>query len=352
MNPVEEVVSPFECEDAMTVIESEPEHVPSLVEDLLLKTGISILVGKPKVGKSSMARQLAVAVAEGRSFLGHNVISGDVLYFILEGPKGVVAQHFHKLGYTGTKGTIRIVHQMMPYEGELGLQKLEATLAANPKTVLVIIDPATKFLRLPDSDKNDIVSVAIEKLEAVAKKVGVHVQMLAHAKKKATDDVGDSLLGSTGFRAAADTNLFLVKVGNDRVLSTEQRWGTALEPTVVMYDAERGEMNLGKSVDEIQSAAEERKARKTRERIEADIIAVVAELHSPTHADVVSKVKGNAMAKLEVLNSLVERKLLVKSGAGTRGEPTCYSLNVPEAVDVEHKEDTQSQTESFMERFR
>jgi hypothetical protein len=61
---------------------TDPEHW--LVEGLLPAGGTSILVAKPKVGKSTLSRVLAVAVALGVPFMGKNALKGTVFYLTLE----------------------------------------------------------------------------------------------------------------------------------------------------------------------------------------------------------------------------------------------------------------------------
>ena len=243
--------SKFRILSALDVMNEAPEKVPCIVEGLLPLVGVSMLCAKPKVGKSSYARQLSVCIAEGRDFLGHSVTSGNVLYVNLEGPKDVLGSHLRKLGYTQTQGKIHVVDQRMPATGEEALKGL-ADVLAELRPQLVVIDPVIKFLRLLDSDKNDLVSPAIEALEVTAKKFATQIMMLVHGKKRATDDPGDAPLGSSGFRGGTDTNIFLMKQGQQRVLTTEQRWGTSLEPTAILWNETRCEMSLGRSIEEME----------------------------------------------------------------------------------------------------
>lgn len=51
----------------------------------LIPEGVTILGGKPKIGKSWLALDMCLAVAAGRTCLGDTVpIEGDVLYAALE----------------------------------------------------------------------------------------------------------------------------------------------------------------------------------------------------------------------------------------------------------------------------
>lgn len=317
---------PFALRSALDVIKATPAKPPCLVDDLLLSVGVSMITAKPKTGKSSLVRQLSVAVADGYEFLGHGTTQGSVLYLSLEGPLGVIGDHLRRLQYTERKGTIHIVDERMPTNINSVLEKMELTLASLPDCRLVIIDPALKFLRLADSNKTDDVGPAVELLEVIAKKFALHIMMVLHSGKRVNEDPGDNALGSTGFRGGTDTNIFLVKQGTDRIMSTEQRWGTALEPTVLLFNAETGENRLGSSLDDIENAKRLSKERKTRDRVQTDLLAAVAELKSATQAQLLAKVTGKGTTLLEALASLVENGMLEKSGTGSKGNPCVYRL--------------------------
>src|SRR5262249_17978219 len=78
---------------------SEPdEQVRWLIGGRLLASGDSLLVAKPKVGKSTLARCLAKAVARGEDFLGFRTFQGAVLYLALEEKRSEVQRHFRAMG--------------------------------------------------------------------------------------------------------------------------------------------------------------------------------------------------------------------------------------------------------------
>ncbi|MCU1240992.1 MAG: uncharacterized protein JWO71_1718 [Candidatus Acidoferrum typicum] len=320
-------VQPFKTQTGLELANAAPEIYHGLVDDLLLDIGVSMLCGKPKTGKSTFARQLAVAVAEGTTFLGKPTICGDVLYLILEGPKGVVQQHLKKLGCTEKRGTVHVVHEQMPHRGELGLKRLEATLKTLPKVKLVIVDPVSKLLRLADSDSYDEVTVVIEKLEQIAKTYSLHLQFLTHGKKRGSDDVGDSPIGSTGFRGGTDTNIFLSKQGTQRIISTEQRWGISMEPTLLFFDEEREAMSLGSTVEDEEAARNEARERKTIERIEQEIIEALLVEVNPTQGELLALVTGKTALKLRVLQQL-ESSGKLKSESDGKARRYCIAVPV------------------------
>lgn len=321
-------VQPFKTTSGLELVNAAPETYHGLVDDLLLDIGVSMLCGKPKTGKSTLARQLACAVAEGRPFLGKPTLCGDVLYLILEGPKGVVQEHFKRLGITQERGIIHVVHEQMPHKRELGLERLELTIKQLPNLRLVIVDPVAKLLRMADSDSYDETVLAIENLEELAKRHNLHLMFLTHGKKRETDDAGDAPIGSTGFRGGTDSNIFLRKQGTQRVISTEQRWGISMEPTLLVFDEHRQEMCLGRTCEEDREARHEHKERKTLERIEQEILDVILKKTSPQTGEILEAVTGKNVTILGVLESL-ERSGRVRTEPD--GKATRYLLpGIPE----------------------
>jgi len=78
---------------------SEPdEKISWIVADKLPAGGISILSAKPKVGKSTLARCLALAVARGEQFLGCPTTQGTVVYLALEEKRSEVQRAFSGFG--------------------------------------------------------------------------------------------------------------------------------------------------------------------------------------------------------------------------------------------------------------
>lgn len=308
-------VTPFQTIDGLDVVSSVEQVFSGLVGDLLADVGLTMMCAKPKVGKSTLARQLAVSVAEGEHFLGKPVKTGNVLYLSLEGPKHVVQQHFKTLGLTQTKGRVTLVHEHMPAHGELGVEKLRCTLDRLKDVRLLVIDPVGKLLRLAKSENYDEVLTAVELLEKLAKDYALHLVFLAHAKKRQTDDAGDSPIGSTAFRGGTDCNIFLRKQGIRRVISTEQRWGNPIEEeTFLDYDRERQVMTLGKPVADEQEEKQETRSAKTKERIERDLLSTLTLISltpesrekGVTQSQVLDQVQGNRALKLQVLKQLVE----------------------------------------------
>src|ERR1700753_4437636 len=120
-----------------------PEDVPFVVQNLLPTGGLSVLLGKPKAGKSTLARQLLVAVAQGGDFLGRNCEQGDVLYVALEEKESEVVSHLKQLGLRQTD-PLGIVLSTTGTGSPV--EALRQSLEAKPNVRLVVIDPVFRFL--------------------------------------------------------------------------------------------------------------------------------------------------------------------------------------------------------------
>jgi AAA domain len=315
----------LDLEDGLNLANESPTVESYLIENRMTDEGLSILCAKPKVGKTSLAFQMAVDVAEGRPFLGHPTKCGDVLYLYLEGPKSLPGKRLQKLGYTATRGKVHVFRKTMPRSFDEGRDLLINTLKENPQIKLVVVDTLPKLLRLQDSDRYDDAVLAMEWLEKVAQALHVHILCLVHAKKYVSDDAGDSLLGSTAFRGSSDTNFFLTKQGDRRILATEQRVGDSLEPTFLNLDRETQFLSLGPTVESAEESGRDSKRKQTRQRIETDIREVLLKSPGLTTRELVKQVTGKDQTIVEVIDQLEASGIIVPE---QDGKATKFSLPV------------------------
>ncbi len=217
-----------------TFQDGSPLAIPYVIDGLLTQGGFSVLGGKPKHGKSSLSRYEAVCVAKGKPFLDRQTTQGEVILISLEDPRNHVDNCLKALDYDpSTDAKIHIVEKLAPGINE-SIDAIGDVLAKMPNIRLVIVDTLAKLLRVNDMNDYSAVLSEVGKVHDLARNFShLHIQGLAHCKKIRTDDIFDSLLGSTALRGEPDTSLALYSEGGHRIIATETRIGRNIPPTIL-----------------------------------------------------------------------------------------------------------------------
>jgi len=224
-----DLISPFS-----TFHNGQPKPIPYLIDGLLPQGAFSILAGKPKSGKSSIARYEAICVAKGQPFLGRTVTRGEVLLISLEDPLNHVDNCLMSLGWNPKKDAPIHIVTKLPSSIDSSIAAIEHVLEQKPNIRLVIVDTLAKLLRVDDFNDYSGVLPQVEKVHDLARRFPhLHIQGLAHCKKVRTDDPFDSLLGSTALRGETDTTIVLYDDAKQRVIASETRIGRNIPPTLL-----------------------------------------------------------------------------------------------------------------------
>jgi len=207
-------------------------------------------------------------------------------------------------------------------EGRSGLS-IGACAQGNPSHKARHHRPIFRFIGVRDGNDYVQVNNALEQVLDLARRHSVHILAVHHLKKKESEDVSDSTLGSTAIVAAADTFLALrVDARGVRTLCTRQRYGRDMEPTILVWNEETRSFSLGETADK----AEQQAANATRIRIERELRAYVAAQPNCTLEAILNAVRGKVSTKKSVLQSFLDQKGFVRSGAGVKGEPHLYQI--------------------------
>jgi len=192
--------------------------------------GLTLLVGRPKVGKSWWALDLCVACATGRTTLGKvKPVQGDVLYLALEDGKRRLQNRLDKLlSAFGGEWPSRLLLAPMgswPRADQGGLARIEAWCNSVPNATLVVIDTLER-IRKPVSGKGPTYAAdyeAIAVLQKIATEFNIAIVVLHHDRKAEADDAFDTVSGTLGLTAAADTILIIKRQRNGTVLYARGR---------------------------------------------------------------------------------------------------------------------------------
>src|SRR5579863_9262304 len=180
----------------------------------ILPEGLTLLAGKPKLGKSWLALSLALSIASGGVALGKQPVSqGDVLYLALEENARRLQTRARQLLASMSEVPAGLDFALdWPRLAEGGLSCLEEYLKTHPNTRLVVIDTWAKIA--PRTDTRRCTQYegdydALTPLKRLAETYHVSILAVHHLRKTGAADVLDEITGSTGLTGAVDGTLIL-----------------------------------------------------------------------------------------------------------------------------------------------
>ena len=286
--------------------------VEYVVKNLLISGTVSCVVAKPKVGKSTFARNLCLAVSRGEDFLGFNTKQGECIYLALEEREEDIKNDFRAMGAEGRE-PIYIHAAAAPVEGIAGL----CDLVRAQRPILVVIDPLIRLARIRDEKAYAETYAALGPLIDVAREAGTHVMLTHHAGKSAKADAIDAPLGSTAIGGAVCTLVHLKRTETMRTIQTVQRISQDIPETVLQFDTESRSLSLGAQKDQadVQAIAEA-------------ILEYLKGADEPrTEAEIEEALEGKTGIKRKALRALVGQEKIIREGAGRRGDPYRYRFS-------------------------
>jgi hypothetical protein len=194
----------------------------------LIPEGLSILAGRPKVGKSWMALDVAIAVAAGRICLGERrPIEGDVLYCALEDNQRRLQRRIDKiLGYLGIGWPERLTLTTSWRRLDKGGVEDVAAWAgsvADPRLVILDTLAGVRPIRTRDGYTEDYESLAELHRLSNERGRGLGALVLHHTRKMDAEDPLDTISGTLGLAGCADTALVIARSPNGTTLYVRGR---------------------------------------------------------------------------------------------------------------------------------
>lgn len=184
------------------------------VVDGYITEGLTILAGKPKLGKSWLVLDICNAVAKGGFTLGDTkCVEGDVLYLALEdNPRRMKSRMAAVCPLARWPARLTFWHaDDMPRLDDGGLEALREWIRAQPNPRLIAID-TLKFVRplkRKDEDSYAYDYRSITPIKALADEFGIAIVVVHHTRKMGADDQLEAVSGTNGLTGAADTILVL-----------------------------------------------------------------------------------------------------------------------------------------------
>jgi len=178
---------------------------PRVVVPGLVAEGATVLIGRPKLGKSWLALDLCIAIAAGRPALGTlQPEAGDVLYLALDDGDRRLRRRMAALLSEGEPWPARLtLATRWRRASEGGLADIAAWCRAAANPAAVVIDSLGRFRSLKGAE-NAAIYNAIAQLQRMAREHGVAVIVVHHARRRSGDDPVETLGDIAG---VADTVL-------------------------------------------------------------------------------------------------------------------------------------------------
>ena len=183
---------------------------PAWIVPGILPVGLFTLSGRPKVGKSWLAMQIAVAVGSGGMVMERRVEKGNVLYLALEdNPRRLKNRLRKQRTPRGVSVTWR--NEWTPF-GDGGLAALEAEIDAGGYS-LVIIDTAARAMVGQDHNDGKVMGPLYDKLQRIAIDREMSILVIDHFRKPGAQgsDIINDVMGSTAKSGALDGVIGLIR---------------------------------------------------------------------------------------------------------------------------------------------
>ena len=200
----------------VTAAELQRKEFPpiSYVVPGLIPEGLSILAGRPKVGKSWLALDVGIAVAAERICLGdRQPIQGDVLYAALEdNPRRLQRRIDRILSPVSSDWPKRLSFATTWKRLDKGgVEDIAhwADSVTSPRLCILDTLAGVRPIRTREGYVEDYESLAT--LHRLASERGLAVLVLHHTRKMEAEDPIDTISGTLGLAGCADTALIIAR---------------------------------------------------------------------------------------------------------------------------------------------
>lgn len=181
----------------------------------LLPQGAAVLSASSKVGKSWMALDLAIAVAQGTQFLGRECSACGVLYLALEDSYNRLRDRLGKLlGGAAAPKDLALLTDCMTMDDDGFGEMLRGYAKGHPGLGLVIVDTLQRIRGSAGARESMYAQDYREMgaLKALADELGVCMLFVHHNRKMPDEtDPFNLISGSTGIMGVADTVWVITK---------------------------------------------------------------------------------------------------------------------------------------------
>lgn len=194
--------------DGETLMNSPLKPIPFIVRELI-PTGLHILAGAPKVGKSWLALWLCLQVAKGEPVWSFATEKKDALCLCLEDSHARIQNRLFDI----TEDAPPDIHFAV-CAGMIGdglEPQIENFVTEHSNTGLIVIDTLQKVRKYSNDNAYAADYRDTGVLKALADKLGIAILLVHHLRKQFDDDPINMVSGTAGITGAVDSNFILSK---------------------------------------------------------------------------------------------------------------------------------------------
>lgn len=237
-------------------VESPPPKPPELIRGILRRGHKMLIAGPSKAGKSFLLIELAIAIAEGGTWLGFSCTQGKVLYVNLEiDPASCIDRFitiYGRLGYAPPHSENIVIWNLRGHA--LPLDKLVPILVRRMKDeqfAAVIIDPIYKVITGDENNASDM-GAFCNQFDKICTEMGASAIYCHHHSKGAQGGkkAMDRASGSGVFARDPDAQLDVIELKKPlfKEVETETEDGEVVE--IEQFDTTRTAWRLEASLRE------------------------------------------------------------------------------------------------------
>lgn len=287
--------------------------------------GLTILAGKPKIGKSWLVMDIALAVASGGQCLGEPCEQGSALYLALEDNQRRLQSRMRKLWQAemlcGREFPEALDFSVeWPRTNDGGVEAIRKWINGHFDARLVVVDVLAQVKPLArgrDQAQYEHDYLTIKALQSLASETRVAIVVIHHTRKWA--EVGDpfeKISGTLGLSGAADAALILDRGPEGATLYGRGRDVEEIEAAVRFDHATCRWEALGDAT-EVRRSDERKK-----------VMAVLEEAHEAVGAaDIVRATGGNRNAIDVLLHKMAKAGEVVRVSRGKYALPGLAPFN-------------------------
>lgn len=176
--------------------------------DGMLSTGLFILAGAPKVGKSWLALDMALSIAKGEKVLGRETTCGTALYLCLEDSYTRIQNRLFKLTSEPSENLhFAIMAGML---GGVLEKQIESFKSQHTDLKIIIIDTLQKIRSGDDASyASDYKELSV--LKNLADTLRITILLVHHTRKCRDNDPFNMISGTTGISGCVDGSMVMIE---------------------------------------------------------------------------------------------------------------------------------------------